>query len=188
MVGSPSAADPGGVGGFRMTDGNQTAPLRSALDAPVLAARDALAARGLSVLLAFLPLACTHQAPRVHANEAHPNPGDVVVPIRSAEDMVGHYVAIPESDVLRGETLDIYIEADALCMRTDSSGLYWIAIRNDGTLTVPGHFGASLIRRGTRTLLFVGWAYRDGVYEPRYSARPTAALQSCHGSRAPEAQ
>ena len=137
---------------------------------------------GLSVLLVFLPLACAHPAPPdVRTSGAHPREGGIWVPIRTAEDVVGHYVEMPGR-----QPLDIYTDAGDLCMRARNGETYRLAIRKDGRLAVPGHFGAGLTRQGTRTFLSISWAYAYGLYERTGSIQPGTILGSCHDHRAPE--
>ena len=159
---------------------------KSAVRTRTGAARDALAAAGLSVSLACLSLACAHPAPReVRTPQAARYSRGIRVPIRAAEDVVGHYVGHYEGMPRWQHPVDIYVDAADLCMRARDSEVYRIAIREDGTLAVPGHFGAGLTRQGTRIFLSVSWAYAYGVYE-RTASEQAASGGSCHNNLAPE--
>jgi hypothetical protein len=115
------------------------------------------------VLLVALALGCAHRSEangRDASNDPWPLVGDELLWIRDARDVVGRYRNVVGSP----GPLTITAEAGQLFMEIPHER-YVVAIRENGTLAVRGHFGARLLRRGGRTLLSVSWAYAFGLYE-----------------------
>ena len=115
------------------------------------------------LLLAVLAIGCAHR-PRANAqdaNDAMAQPGDELVPIREARDIVGHYRGLfgaPDAMAIRAD-------GGALVMEYPLGTHHPVTIRDDGTLAVTSTFGARLLRRGARTLLEVRGGYIVGLLE-----------------------
>jgi hypothetical protein len=119
---------------------------------------------GRWLLLASLA-GCAHAPPPREAREPISAPGDRLVPIRLASDVVGDYESVDAKGTIAASIAAG--DGGSLILHMADGEWYPMAIRDDGTLSMPGHFGARLIRRGDRTFLHVSWAYRTGSYERR---------------------
>lgn len=119
------------------------------------------------LLLAVLALGCAHSA---QSNGGHaaprperlpPQPGDELVRVREAGDIVGRY-----RDVF-GSPGQVTITADAgvLTMKVPPTARFTLSIGDNGTLAVSTFGHAQLFRRGNRTLLNVSGCYWAGLFE-----------------------
>jgi hypothetical protein len=89
---------------------------------------------------------------------------DQQIPIKTNRDIVGRYRSIL-GEGMAPEEVQIEVAGDGLLLSTSRHERYPARIRQSGGVSVQGHHGAWLLRRGTQTLLRVGWCYRYGLYQ-----------------------
>ena len=115
-------------------------------------------------LVALLAFGCGHASPPPPtsrlADDPFPRADDEHIPIRTADDVVGWYRSVLGD----GELIWIDVSAGALTLWSDGQP-YPLTISPDGRLLGFGQVGATLVRRGDRRELQIGWCYQYRIYE-----------------------
>ena len=118
------------------------------------------------LLLAALALNCAHRAQSNGGRAVawpeflQPQPGEELVPVHEARDIVGRYRDVFGSR----ESMTITTEAGVLVMKFPPAARYELVIGHDGTLALWAGY-AQQFRRAGRTLLSVQWCYAIRLFE-----------------------
>jgi hypothetical protein len=108
---------------------------------------------------------------------AHAEPGDQQLPIKEVGDVVDVYQSV------LGDSESVSIEQvsrTVVMLRTSAGASYPVTLQPDGTLAIPGHQGARLIRRSCRVFLQITWTpNRWALYRATPDAEAAPSKEGC---------